>query len=147
MIKNINLKNNTILLTYTKNGKPRNIYLCDDVKELIIKHITNCEIYLFEDTLHQTHVHPANIHNIIKRLKKDLNINSLSPHMFRHTYATSLLENGADLESIRLLLGHSDYSMIMRYVHIKEKKLAEISTSFNPLYSTTKGPTSKLVEN
>jgi len=132
-INNINYINNSILLTHTKNGKPRNIYLDNEIMQLIKEQTKNNKIFLFENENHMDHINPDNISNTIKKLKKDLNFENLSPHMFRHTYATTLLENGADIESIRLLLGHSDYSMIQKYVHIKEKRLADISTSLNPI--------------
>lgn len=133
LISNINYQNNSILLTHTKNGKPRNIYLDNELMQLIKLQANESKIYLFENEEHTDSINPDNISNTIKKLKKDLDIDYLSPHMFRHTYATTLLENGADIESIRLLLGHSDYSMIQRYVHIKEKRLAEISTNLNPI--------------
>lgn len=132
-ISNINYSNNSILLTHTKNGKPRNIYLDPKIMELIKEQSQENKLYLFENENHTDSINPDNVNNTIKKLKKDLDIEYLSPHMFRHTYATTLLENGADIESIRLLLGHSDYSMIQRYVHIKEKRLADISTNLNPI--------------
>ena len=129
----INLKDNSIYLSHTKSNRPRTIFIDDYTKQLIIKMMKVNKIYLFENETHTGHINPDNMNNLINRIKKDLNLKDLSPHMFRHTFATTLLENGADLESIRLLLGHSDYSMLMRYVHIKNKRLAEISTSLNPL--------------
>ena len=132
-VADINLNDNRILLSHTKSGKPRNIFFDDQTKSLIIQQLKSNKLYLFENESHTSFMCPDNVSNLINKLKKDLNLKDLSPHMFRHTFATSLLEKGADLESIRLLLGHSDYSMLMRYVHIKDKRLADISTNLNPL--------------
>ena len=67
-------------------------------------------------------------YDLFKAIYKRTGIKT-SPHSLRHTFATMLIEQGTDMESLRLLLGHSDYSMIQRYVHIKNKRLADISTS------------------
>lgn len=76
---------------------------------------------------------PKKISNLCQQIKKVLNLKDLAPHQFRHTYATNLLNNGVDLETIRLLLGHSDYNMLKRYIHIKNKSLEENSIKANSL--------------
>lgn len=91
----------------------------------------------FEDTLFLNRrgkqLTRAMIFTIIKQLAQEINLNKeISPHTFRHSFATHLLENGADLRVIQLMLGHESITTTEVYVHLDRKHLTQIMNSYHP---------------
>lgn len=75
----------------------------------------------------------AMIFTIIKDLAVKIELHKkISPHTFRHSFATHLLENGADLRSIQLMLGHESITTTEIYLHLDRKFLTEVINTFHP---------------
>jgi integrase/recombinase XerC len=73
------------------------------------------------------------LRSILRLLKQKSQVGRLYPYLFRHTSATSYLQNGADLETVRRLLGHTSYAVTQRYLSLTQADLARAQRKASPV--------------
>lgn len=104
-------------------------YLANARPQLVSKR-TRSHVFL---SRHGTALSPDRIRQIVKERAKAAGIEeNLYPHLLRHSFATHLLEGGADLRVIQELLGHADISTTQIYTHVDREKLRTIHRRFHP---------------
>ncbi len=133
-MQNINFKNKSIYLDFTKSGKPRYCYFgwkLEKLLELLISKNDPKNPYLLQH--HETHIDKMTVSSMLYKLKKDLDIDILSSHKFRHLYATQLLKNGADIFTVKELLGHQRLEITQRYLDFTNEELKQNNFKYNPL--------------
>jgi integrase/recombinase XerD len=125
-----------------KGNKQRFVPIAETTQNYITLYKTQVRSHLaiqkgFEDTLFLNRrgkqLTRAMIFTIIRGLATKINLNkTISPHTLRHSFATHLLENGADLRSIQMMLGHESITTTEIYVHLDRKHLTQIINTFHP---------------
>ena len=139
-LQDIDLTNDTVRVI-GKGSKERIIPLGDYAITALKIYLLEHRIYLLKNEKndylflnnHGKVITRQGFYKIIKELAYELHIKKeISPHMLRHSFATHLLEHGADLRSIQELLGHSDISTTQIYTHVSVQKLRENYDDFHP---------------
>ncbi len=136
-LENLDLDSKLITLTHTKTRQIRTCFLSDNTVKFLRMYI---EAYPVNDFLMVGIKHGNQLHHnyvykhVFDIIKKDLQISqSISPHKWRHTYATLCLVNGADLEFVRKTLGHTNLNTTQKYLHLSKEHLQDDHKQFSPL--------------
>lgn len=140
-ISNINFKE-SYLKVDGKGDKSRFVPIADYTAKLIKNYIKNvrsqykinkkCEDILFLNSRGSS-MSRVIVFIIIKELTEKAGISKkISPHTFRHSFATHLLQNGADLRYIQEMLGHSSITTTEIYTHLKTEELREVILNYHP---------------
>lgn len=107
------------------------LYLQDRKKVLVKKHCDD-EKYLFINQ-NGKHLSVGGVRYIISKYSGVEGTNHhVNPHAFRHTFATTMLNNGADVRMVQEMLGHSSISTTQRYTHITTEKLIDVYSKAHP---------------
>ncbi|MFP6866998.1 MAG: tyrosine-type recombinase/integrase, partial [Roseibacillus sp.] len=104
-------------------------YLANERPKLVKSH-TSSEIFL---SVRGGALSPDRVRQIVKRRAQQAGIaQNMYPHLLRHSFATHLLQNGADLRVIQELLGHADIATTQIYTHVDDKRLKKVHQQFHP---------------
>ncbi len=135
-IKDVDLKT-CILTCYGKGSKMRQVPVGSEAIEWLQKYmkiraqkktkITNLFVSVLGKPLTRQEVFL-----LVKKYAKKAGIENLSPHVLRHTFATHLVQNGADIRSVQKMLGHADISTTQIYTHLKKNDLRRTYEKFHP---------------
>lgn len=138
-LSNIDLKSKYIQC-YGKGSKERVVPFGKKAKVALEKYLKYRDLIILQNKLSDTKilllksdgksVTRQDVYNFIRSLGEKIH-KHISPHTLRHSFATHLLENGADLRVVQELLGHSDVATTQLYTHITKKRLKEVYFAIN----------------
>lgn len=141
-IDNVNLKRDEFTVL-GKGKKHRVVYLSDDAKRSIKSYLdrrkdTSPYLFVRHDRARRSAgatshpLTPRSVQRIVDRYAKEAGITKrVTPHTLRHTYATDLLRNGADIRAVQSLLGHESITTTQVYTHITDKELKRVFKEFH----------------
>lgn len=128
--------NNDYLSIVGKGKKERIIPVLPIVRQYINNYLEQCPYHIDNEIFVSIKGEPlsADLFRVqVRKLRKKFGLNDkVTPHAFRHSFATHLLAGGADLRAIQDLLGHEDLSTTERYTLIETSKLVEVYNKFHP---------------
>jgi len=137
----INLRQGVIRIV-GKGSKERLVPLGEEAISWITRYLAECRNALLKQNLNQDIVFPSNRGSPMTRQAFWYRIKDhartadiqkkLSPHTLRHAFATHLLNHGADLRVVQLLLGHSDLSTTQIYTHVAQQRMKELHQAHHP---------------
>jgi integrase/recombinase XerD len=124
------------LILAGKGGRERLVPISDRARAAVSAHsahVPRDAKYLFPSG--KSHLSRVRLHQLVKALAADAGIppERISPHVLRHAFATHLLEGGADLRAVQMLLGHADIATTQIYTHVDSRRLIELVNARHPL--------------
>ena len=136
------------LIVRGKGDKERLVPLSDRARaaaELWLPHVPAASPWLFPSG--KAHLSRVRLFQMLRELAARAGIapERISPHVLRHAFATHLLEGGADLRALQLMLGHADIATTEIYTHVDSRRLVELVNHRHPLAHMTLGRTDESV--
>jgi integrase/recombinase XerD len=143
------LRQSKVLVVRGKGGKERMVPLGDPVREALAAYLKHRAFFLVKDRPsswlfpsrgRKGHLTRQRFAQLLKALAPAAGIEPacISPHVLRHSFATHLLDHGADLRSLQKMLGHSDIATTQIYTHVAGERLVRLVETHHPLASTGK---------
>ena len=108
--------------------------------DIMMQHNKNKNSFLFENLDNNKKISRQKIYKDLKKfaLKSNIDLNKVTPHSIRHSFATHMLNRGADLRTIQKLLGHSDISTTEIYTNVRQSRLKGLVDDVHPLNNILK---------
>lgn len=119
-----------------KGNKDRPFIIARNLKKALKNHISkecsNANSWLFKGQ--KDHISDSTVYRIIKQAAKKAKIKkNVHPHILRHSFTTHLIEDGYDVATVQSLLGHTNITTTMGYVHTTPKKMINVRSPFDSL--------------
>lgn len=126
------------LILRGKGGRERLVPISDRARAAVAAwaaHVPGGSAWLFPSR--KKHVSRIRLYQLIKELAADAGVppERISPHVLRHAFATHLLEGGADLRALQMMLGHADIATTQIYTHVEASRLVAMVNERHPLVS------------
>ena len=124
------------LILRGKGGRERLVPISEAARAAVaqwLKLVPRESLWLFPSG--KKHLSRVRLYQLLQELAGDAGIppDRISPHVLRHAFATHLLEGGADLRALQMLLGHADIATTQIYTHVDSRRLIELVNSRHPL--------------
>jgi integrase/recombinase XerD len=124
------------LILKGKGGRERLVPISDRARAAVAehgRHVPRDALYLFPSG--KSHLSRMRLYQLVRALAADAGIppERISPHVLRHAFATHLLEGGADLRAVQMLLGHADIATTQIYTHVDSRRLIDLVNQRHPL--------------
>ena len=140
---NLNLEENEIKV-FGKGAKERIVLVSERAKKFLQSYIKTARLLIFKEAKQNSdspvfinktgyRLQPQSVRQAINEVVEKIELpKHITPHVFRHSFATKLLENGADLRVVQELLGHSSISNTQIYTHVSTEKLKQTYNTAHP---------------